>query len=166
LFFTPYTHKGIDLIDGGVINPIPIAPTLVDTTDITIAVNLGGTPVDDAVVQKNQEDNVKPSSMMQKKITGFISKLKRNVSSTGGQDWSVYDIANQAFDAMQSSIARQKIAAYPPDILIEIARNACGTLDFHRAEEMIELGYEKAKACLSGQTNFRITRRREKRADS
>ena len=54
-------------------------------------------------------------------------------------------IADRAFDAMQSTIARQKIAAYPPDVDIEIARNACGTLEFDRAAEMIELGYRKAK---------------------
>ena len=50
---------------------------------------------------------------------------------------------------MQGAIARQKLAAYPPDIHIQIARNACGTLEFDRADEMIELGREKAVAALS-----------------
>ncbi len=67
----------------------------------------------------------------------------------GKLDLGVYDIANQAFDAMQSTIARQKLAAYPPDYTIEIARNACGTLEFDRADEMIALGYRKAKECFS-----------------
>jgi len=49
---------------------------------------------------------------------------------------------------MQSTIARQKLAAYPPDKTIEIARNVCGTLEFDRAEELIELGYQKAGECL------------------
>jgi len=40
---------------------------------------------------------------------------------------------------MQSTIARQKLAAYPADQYIEIARNACGTLEFDLADEMIEL---------------------------
>ena len=57
----------------------------------------------------------------------------------------MYDVANKACDAMQSTIARQKIAAYPPDIDIEIARDACGTLEFERASEMIDLGYQKAE---------------------
>ena len=42
LFFTPFRYKDIDLIDGGVLNPVPIAPTFSDATDLTIAVNLGG----------------------------------------------------------------------------------------------------------------------------
>ena len=46
---------------------------------------------------------------------------------------------------MQSAIARQKLAAYPPHHELEIARNACGTLEFHRADEMIELGRQVAR---------------------
>ena len=57
----------------------------------------------------------------------------------------MYEVADRAFDTMQSTIARQKIAAYPPDIEIEIARNACGTLEFDKAAEMIEFGYKKAE---------------------
>ena len=57
-----------------------------------------------------------------------------------GNDWGAYDIADQAFDAMQSTIARQKLAAYPADHFIEISRNACGTLDFDPATEMADVG--------------------------
>ena len=60
------------------------------------------------------------------------------------------NIANQTFDAMQSAIARQKLAAYPPDHTILIARDACGTLEFDRADEMIALGYEAAARTLGG----------------
>ena len=48
---------------------------------------------------------------------------------------------------MQSAIARQKLAVYPPDTVIEIARNACGTMEFNRAAEMIALGYRNAGMC-------------------
>ena len=80
----------------------------------------------------------------------FTDKFKQSIqSSSNSLDWGAYDIANQAFDAMQSTIARQKLAAYPPDITIEIARNACGTLEFDRASEMIALGYTSAQECLA-----------------
>lgn len=42
MFFTPFAINGVDLIDGGVLNPVLIAPTFGDHTDMTIAVNLGG----------------------------------------------------------------------------------------------------------------------------
>ncbi|MCQ5300238.1 patatin-like phospholipase family protein, partial [Blautia wexlerae] len=44
LFFTPHVINGEVLIDGGVLNPVPIAPTFSDKTDFTLAVNLGGEP--------------------------------------------------------------------------------------------------------------------------
>ena len=59
------------------------------------------------------------------------------------------EIADQTFDAMQGAIARQKLAAYPPDRTILIGRDACGTLEFDRADEMIALGYERATQALT-----------------
>jgi NTE family protein len=44
LFFTPFEIDGVKLLDGGILNPVPIAPTFEDGTDITIAVNLGASP--------------------------------------------------------------------------------------------------------------------------
>jgi len=76
--------------------------------------------------------------------TDFIDSLRDESATVLGVDWGMYDVANQLFDAMQSTIARQKLAAYPPDVILEIPRNACGTLEFDRAEEMIELGRKTA----------------------
>lgn len=143
LFFTPFDYHGIKLIDGGVLNPVPIAPTFNDDTDLTISVNLGGAL--SKVEKKNtQLSNQEELSSFQSRVKGFIQNLKAKSKTPLKQNWGMYDVANKAFDAMQSTIARQKIAAYPPDIDIEIARDACGTLEFEKASEMIELGYQKA----------------------
>jgi len=148
LFFTPVKYKEGYLIDGGVLNPVPIAPTFNDETDITIAVNLGG-PVERTNVKAEKEMRADSKLLpFHEKIVGFVNQLKDSVVDSDDSDWGAYDVANEAFDAMQSTIARQKLAAYPPDIVIEIARNACGTLEFDRADEMIELGRNKAKECL------------------
>jgi NTE family protein len=149
LLFTPFKHKGVDLVDGGILNPVPIAPTFGDETDLTIAVNLGGSPDGRKEPASVSAAPVDPSSPFREKIKGFITSLQQSGTSGSSRDWGAYDIAMQSFDTMQSAIARQKLAAYPPDIVIEIARNACRTLEFDRASEMIELGYSKAKECLS-----------------
>ena len=96
-----------------------------------------------------QRSEVETSTSFREKVTGYIDNLQDSIKTRAENDWSVYDIADQAFDAMQSTIARQKLAAYPPDVTIEIARNACGTLEFDRADEMIELGRSKAQERLS-----------------
>jgi len=148
LFFTPFKNRGADLIDGGILNPVPVAPTIGDGTDMTIAVNLGGST--DSVEQPSGESPapVSHSSLLHERISRFINH-QRSVTNSTGRDWGGYDIAIQAFEAMQNTIARQKLAAYPPDIVIEIARNACRSLEYDRASEMIDLGYRKAEEYLS-----------------
>lgn len=150
LFFTPVHSKGGIFIDGGVLNPVPIAPTFGDETDMTIAVNLGG-PAEIARVEKKAVPAIeKPESALRKKVSSFITRFRQTETVKGPvRDWGAYDIVNHAFEAMQGTIARQKLAAYPPDHTIEIARNACGTLEFDRASDMINLGYAKAEESLN-----------------
>lgn len=150
LFFTPFEYKGVQLIDGGVLNPVPIAPTFGDDTDITIAVNLCG-PMQNNEEKSAFKNNIESSRnapqsqtidpTFTNKVSNFINSFTESLTVKERKEWGAYDVANQAFDAMQSTISRQKLAAYPPDVSIEIARNACGTLEFDRADEMISLGY-------------------------
>ncbi|OBT31810.1 patatin-like phospholipase family protein [Vibrio splendidus] len=147
LFFTPHVINGEALIDGGVLNPVPIAPTFSDKTDFTLAVNLGGEP---EMLQQEVIPVSLPTkeSNLHEKVVHFIDNLGSSVKSKMSFNFAAYDIANQAFDAMQSTIARQKLAAYPADITLEIPRNACGTLEFDRSQEMIDRGYHLAQAKL------------------
>jgi len=148
LFFTPFKHKGVVLVDGGVLNPVPIAPTCGDETHMTIAVNLAGSAESPEKLSAVRAAPTFSSSSFHEKINRFINRLQQSVTSRA-RDWGAYNIAILAFEAMQNTIARQKLAAYPPDLVIEIPRNACQTLEFDRAPEMIELGYRKAKECLA-----------------
>lgn len=148
LLFTPFKYKDIDLIDGGVLNPVPIAPTFNDETDLTIAVNLGGKVDNQEKITIDNDSISENKSIFSEKITDFVESFKNSTVNHISNEWGPYDIANQAFDAMQSTIARQKLAAYPPDYFIEISRNVCGTLEFDLASEMIELGYSKAQESL------------------
>ncbi|MBE8574204.1 patatin-like phospholipase family protein [Vibrio sp. OPT18] len=147
LFFTPHVVNGEALIDGGVLNPVPIAPTFGDNTDFTLAVNLGGEP---EMLQQEVIPVSLPTkeSNLHEKVVHFIDNLGSSVKSKMSFNFAAYDIANQAFDAMQSTIARQKLAAYPADITLELPRNACGTLEFDRSQEMIDRGYHLAQAKL------------------
>jgi NTE family protein len=147
LFFTPFRYKGVDLVDGGILNPVPVAPTAGDETDSTIAVNLNGpaeSPIGPAAVSAAPQST---SSPFREKINRFIGRLQPSIPGGGNRDWGPYEIAMQGFEAMQSTIARQKLAAYPPDIVIDIPRNVCKTMEFDRAAEMIALGYRKARMC-------------------
>lgn len=148
LFFTPFDYKGTKLIDGGVLNPVPIAPTFNDETDLTIAVNLGGA-ISKIVKSPFPSFKKETESLFQSGVNKFIQSFQTKNKIVPKRQWGMYDVADKAFDAMQSTIGRQKIAAYPPAIEIAIARNSCGTLEFERSSEMIELGYHMAEVTVS-----------------
>ncbi len=136
LFFTPFDYNGHLLIDGGVLNPVPIAPTFDDDTDLTIAVNLGGKVDPDLTLPKLTREEEGVSA----KLKEYFTQLA--MPDVVSMENSIYQVAGSSIDAMQGTIARMKLAAYPPDVVIEIPRNLCGTLEFNRADEIIAYGYE------------------------
>lgn len=148
VFFTPFKHKGQDLVDGGLLNPVPIAPTFSDHTDITIAVNLCGRPVDEPGLGKFMQAPVE-ASPLSGAVSEFVAKIRSSIPK-GNVSINALDVVSQSFDTMQGSIARQKIAAYPPDYVLEIPKNVCTILEFDKAGPLIEYGYAKAAALLPG----------------
>lgn len=134
LFFTPHSYKGRSLIDGGILNPVPIAPTFDDNTDLTIAVNLSG---------KMDPDIALPVKKVSNSVTSQIKEYLQNIAMPDAitDEYGMYDIVSQSLEAMQGTIARMKLAAYPPDVVIDIPRNLCGTMEYNRANEIIDYGY-------------------------
>jgi NTE family protein len=152
MVFTPVYTDGLTLVDGGVLNPVPIAPTFGQTNDLIIAVNLGGKPKVAELPVVPIETDLNEDSWLNHVTALFDSLFARFSDETSETEptlnWDMIDISNKAFDSMQSSIARQQLAAYPPDIIIEIPRDACGMLEFNKINEMIELGYRTAENTL------------------
>ena len=144
LFFTPHTVDGVQLIDGGILNPTPIEPTLGDDTDLTIAVDLGGPMMKELIPEPE-----KAKSPWQQKMDDFLESMKFSESKPKDQ-WDMFYIADQSFNTMQNAIARERMADNPPDHLIAVPRNKCGTLEFDRSAEMIEYGYRLTAEQLSG----------------
>ena len=59
-----------------------------------------------------------------------------------------FEVLNRAIDIAQAALMRHTLAAYPPDLLIEVPRTVARSLEFHRAEEVIDIGQELAAAAL------------------
>ncbi len=143
-FFTPVQIERRLLVDGGVLNPLPVAPTMSDHTQMTIAVSLYGEP------QSHSIDIPKERRERQERLAEALQKLAEYAKSlTKDEEYSFFDIVSLSFDAMQKTLIRYRLAGYPPDHLIEIPQNICGTYDFHKAYEVIEAGREAAKRFLA-----------------
>lgn len=147
--FTPVKYKGRLLVDGGLLNPIPIAPTMMDMSDVIIAVNLSAKSEIDIFKEKDGEQLAQVEGNYFYGIKNFIDNLqeKYNGEKTGQDD--MFDIMTRSIESMQNSIARFKLASYHPDYIIDIPENACAIFDFDRADQMIELGYQRAARALA-----------------
>jgi len=147
--FSPVRVAGRLLVDGGIVNPIPIAPTLSDATDLTIAVNLDSiaetyTPESNAPVRDDEE-----AEGYRERIQQFLGDLIGNDDDDAGAAPDATDLLIRSVDVMQGAIARLKLAAYTPDVVIEIPRDACSFFEFDRASELAELGYKQASKVLA-----------------
>lgn len=144
-WFTPITMNGHVLVDGGVLNPLPIEPTTAVPSELTVAVSLSGprirTPetrrLSRAVVSGARAD-VDPDEVGE--VADDTDFDEANLKMT--------EVIARSVDAMQGLIARYRTAARPPDVLVEIPINAFGSMDFHRAAEIIETGREATERAL------------------
>jgi NTE family protein len=86
-------------------------------------------------------------------IEAFLAEIEKRfgrekVEPVESPGLSLFDTAVLSLDAMQATIARSKLAAYPPDLLIELPINVCAAHEFYRAREVIEAGERMAERAL------------------
>jgi len=155
--FRPYVHDGRRLVDGALLNPLPVLPLMREDADYVIAVSVDGA----AEMQKPPEKDVTVTT-----DEGYTAKLGRLIgrvlpSSDGKpklRDPGAFDLMTQAMDLMQANLSRLRLAAYQPDVLIEIPRNVSTVYEFYRARELIELGRERTARALDAWHPRMLTR--------
>ncbi len=136
---SPQTLDGRVLVDGGLLNPVPIEPTAADHADLRISVSLLG-----------QRESLTPAAIAANEPRDdWYDKIRTMFGAESEQiDLRVSDVTSLSLDAVQNLVARYRNAGFPPDIAITVPISAARTVDFHRAGELIELGRELAAAAL------------------
>ncbi len=138
--FTPKLIDGHYFIDGGVINPLPVAPTLSDMTDLTISVNLNA---DIPNIYKEPEEKEQNSSI----FSYFGSKIEKDKKKR--EKLSYFNIMQTSINIMQTSLSRYKNAEYNPDIAINIPIGICDFYEFYLAKKVIDIGRQATKKALA-----------------
>ena len=144
----PVTEKGRFLVDGGLLNPVPIMPVVPDQADLIISVNLN-----------TNVKNVRPGQKLLLNSAKYgddsiLSGVNASKSQRSHLQWNKMEMLNQCFETMQATMAKYKMAGYEPDIEINIDRNACNFFELYRAKEMIEIGRHAALEVLQGNKNL------------
>ncbi|MFC7368101.1 MULTISPECIES: patatin-like phospholipase family protein [Vreelandella] len=164
------------LVDGGLLNPLPMMPILAaHEADFVVAVNvtahspqpvsleelLPGEDCNDSRTESERDrdaniggwmDEVRATTRRLWDGLGGSSGEEGDVDETvdlrGKREWGKLDMILESFDITQAALAKYKIAGYPPDVLIEIPKTVCSAYEFHRANELIRLGRHLADEAL------------------
>ncbi len=138
---TPYQYRGRALVDGGLLNPVPVEPTLRTLTDMTVIVDVNGR-------------ETRPSGRVDDDDRGFLQRMRDYIGSTNNRFMStetgmpLSEIMMHSMDIMQGAITRQHLAVSQPDLVISIPKNTCMIHEFHLAKPVIALGRQLAREAL------------------
>lgn len=147
--FRPHRYRGRIFLDGGIINPLPISAARSGETDLTIAVILSGKP--DATLKAKEaapKHENHQHAVYQRLITQFVDELKERLERQTEDTLSMLNIIKKSMVIMENTMAEAQLRANAPDIVIDVPRNACNFYEFHRAEELIEIGRRRTLAAL------------------
>src|SRR6187551_1152518 len=137
--FTPVIEGRSQLVDGGVLNPLPINVVHSEPGDIIVAVNLNANIP--AAINNVVVDN-KEMAAYQKMLNAFRAQFLNNDSKVEEkiEQFGFFDLLNKSFDMTQDRLTELTIDAHKPHIVVDISREACGVFEFYRANEIIEEG--------------------------
>jgi len=138
---TPVVVDGHMLVDGGLMNPVPLEPTRGVMADLTVAVSLSGPPGNATVTRAGRG---RRPSLPVPGVRGTDAQPSQREGMAGAPSTAMADVVGASLDTMGAVIARYRMAGNPPDVLVTISRDACRTMDFHLAAEMIALGRDRA----------------------
>lgn len=171
---SPIMVNGRLLVDGALLNPVPMDAIAGIEADFTLAVNLSGwSPRDfsstparataDARPQAEWLDNFRRTAadiFSSEWVSGALAWLGRGHDDQDDPGkpaprfgpappgLGITQVANLSLDTMGALITRFRLAAQPPDVLITVDTNAAGVMEFHRADELIQLGRQLAQEAL------------------
>jgi NTE family protein len=156
--FTPHTVHGRELVDGGLLAPLPIAATRLSDAHRLIAVDMHSWPARPPGLPARQndagdtEDQASASGGRSSQLMRWFQRRRGRASATDVQDGAheigFSELMARALDTMQAQIARVQMALDPPEIVIRIPRDACQFYEFWRAKELIEIGRREAERVL------------------
>ncbi len=145
--FRPYVLDGQRLVDGALLNPVPVTPLIRERADYLLAVSLDGAAIQTAspapeLLEANAEHTYRH------RIANFVTHLvPRGAPHVRAQ--GTFELLNQSIDLMQSHLSRLRLAVYEPDLLIQLPRDMANVYEFYRARELIERGREQARMVLA-----------------
>lgn len=152
--FPPVFLDGRWLVDGALVNPVPVSAARVLGARLVIAVNLNSDIFGRSMIMAGEgaerepvPDAHPPEARGLRAMFGAEQAIKRQFFG-GTRRPSIPTVMVDAFNIMQDRIARARLAGDPPDVMINPRLGHIGWFDFHRAHEAIEGGARVAERAM------------------
>jgi len=158
--FEPVRWGGRWLIDGALVNPVPVTLARALGADKVIAVNIISDALGRAATLRDPheldaaEEAAQEEAVAAEARVAFIdalgmrsgaSLLRRQFTRSGAGAPSIASVMIDAFNITQDRVTRSRLAGDPPDVMITARLGKIGLFEFHRAEELIALGREATR---------------------
>lgn len=154
---TPVVKDGRVLVDGGVVNPLPVNRVKRYDDDLLVAVDLN------ALIHEKIADSVNPEPD-ESEQNKFLEAIRTRIgewwpwngdSNTHHVKKNYLGLLSASFELMQDQVAQLLMQQTPPDLLIRIPRKSAGVFDFYMGKDLIELGRQEASDTLDRYENNR-----------
>ena len=145
------------LVDGALVNPVPVSAARALGAEIVIAANLSSdvfthstTIYAHGALPPDPAESIIEAAPAKRRFGKFFSPertVKREFFGGGGRP-GISSVMVDAFNIMQDRITRARLAGDPPDLLISPRVGQIGWFDFHRAADLIEFGARSAERAI------------------
>ncbi len=136
--FEPVQCNGRTLVDGALVNPVPVSVCRAQEAQLVVAVNLHYDLYGRSAVVKHN------ASELPIDVDADMPRAQRKKSARIGMT----NVMVEAYNIIQDRISRARLAGDPPDLLLMPRLSDIGLSEFHRASEAIDRGYEEARSKL------------------
>jgi NTE family protein len=157
--FTPVHVGGRWLVDGALVNPVPVSAARALGARLVIAVNLNadlygrGTIIASHGSDESDERTLEHTQVKAEGLHAIPERLLKRQFFGGPGRPGISSVMIDAFNIMQDRVTRSRLAGDPPDVLINPRLGRIGLFDFHRAKEAIALGAHAAEKAIEDITD-------------
>ena len=139
--FEPVVCNGRMLVDGALVNPVPVSVCRAHEQQLVVAVNLHYDLFGRAAVIKHSAEMIDAGAAGPEQKPAVDRGASEREARLG-----IMGVMVEAFNIIQDRISRARLAGDPPDLSLQPKLGNIGLSEFHRADEAIRLGYEATRA--------------------
>jgi NTE family protein len=139
MVITPVIKDNAIIVDGGVVNNLPISNVQRYKDDLLVAVYVNAN-VPPVKLQISKKEEKEKKSVYLKKLNEFYEQLNIINPKSKKEKLSYFALLDKTYVSASLQMAQLTIEKYSPDVLVNISRDTCGTYDFYKADELVEIG--------------------------